>query len=193
MASGLPVVCSDIRGSRDLMEPETQNSQVVNPRLPAPNPAKAAIWSAKAMTWMPMPRPLPRLRNPVHDSMKQANAPGPGNSPWNRFRHAWRTSISESVTRNNRYIVCRESKVKFFAPRQIQRRLFAALVTLSDMLPDSGNSWCLWLFHFRKYRPICLYFSIQLKNSSTSGLMEDCRSLLIVLSALRSFNAPFRS
>lgn len=76
MASGLPVVCSDIRGSRDLMEPEAQNSQVVNPQSAGLQPCKGGYMISKANDVNAYAEAIAQiLRNPVSmDSMKQANA-----------------------------------------------------------------------------------------------------------------------
>ena len=81
MASGLPVVCSDIRGSRDLMEPETQNSQVVNPQSASLQPCKGGYMISKANDVNAYAEAIAQIskKSSLHGFHEQANAPGPGN------------------------------------------------------------------------------------------------------------------
>ena len=76
MASGLPVVCSDIRGSRDLMEPENAASQNISSRSAGLQPCKGGYMISKADDADSYAEALALiLRNPDSmGSMKQANA-----------------------------------------------------------------------------------------------------------------------
>lgn len=76
MANGLPVVCSNIRGSRDLMEPENRGSQEIPHQSAGLQPCKGGYMISKADDVDAYTEALALiLRHPDSmNSMKQANA-----------------------------------------------------------------------------------------------------------------------
>lgn len=76
MANGLPVVCSNIRGSRDLMEPENRGSQEIPHQSAGLQPYKGGYMISKADDVDAYTEALALiLRHPDSmNSMKQANA-----------------------------------------------------------------------------------------------------------------------